>query len=70
VWYSLKSLEGFSAVAFGVSTDQPVPGDYDGDGRHDAAVFRAGIWHIWGSRDGFRSVQWGLPDDIPVSVRY
>ena len=70
VWYSLKTSEGFSAFPFGISSDQPVPGDYDGDGRHDIAVFRAGFWYINQSRDGLRSVQWGLPGDVPVTVRY
>jgi uncharacterized delta-60 repeat protein len=70
VWYMLKSQEGFSAIPFGIATDQPVPGDYDGDGRHDAAVFRDGFWHINQSRDGLKTIQWGLPGDIPISVRY
>jgi len=64
------TTEGFKAVQFGLSTDIPVPGDYDGDGRHDIAVFRQGIWYLLQSTEGFKAVQWGTSGDVPVSVRY
>jgi hypothetical protein len=70
IWYLLNSTEGFRAVQWGISSDEPVPGDYDGDGRHDIAVFRNGIWYLLQSRDGFRAVHWGMNGDVPVSVRY
>jgi hypothetical protein len=35
-----------SYVDFGTSTDVPVPGDYDGDGKYDQAVYRSGSWFI------------------------
>lgn len=39
----------------------PVPGDYDGDGRTDAAIFTPGdgVWHIVYSSGGTLTVQWG-----------
>jgi subtilisin family serine protease len=51
----------------------PPPGDYDGDGRTDVAVWRpsSGIWYILNSRDErVRAKQWGAPDDIPVPGDY
>lgn len=41
VWYYLKSSDGnFVATQWGISTDKPIPRDFDGDGRTDLAVFR------------------------------
>ena len=70
IWYQLLTTEGFRATQFGLSTDIPVPGDYDSDDRHNLAVFRSGIWYLLQSTEGFRAVQFGAASDIPVSVRY
>jgi hypothetical protein len=48
-----------------------VPGEYDGDGRTDHAVYRPanGTWYILNSSSNqttTASYQWGLSDDIPV----
>ncbi|HMS43940.1 MAG TPA: choice-of-anchor Q domain-containing protein, partial [Pyrinomonadaceae bacterium] len=45
---------GLSVQQFGLSTDISAPGDYDGDGQMDAAVYRPseGIWYIFGSTSG------------------
>lgn len=80
VWYSQGQEEnsGFSATKWGLSTDIVTPGDYDGDGQQDAAVWRPenGIWYILKSSNGLPLIiEWGkntaggLPD-IPVQADF
>jgi hypothetical protein len=42
-----------ATVTLGSGDEIPVPGDYDGDGRTDVAVYRpsTGLWTIIGSGD-------------------
>ncbi len=63
-WY----VRGRSGVAYGVSTDKPVPADYDGNDTTDIAVWRpsTGTWHIRGKT----SVRWGVAGDVPVPADY
>src|SRR5262249_20935209 len=53
----------------------PLPGDYDGDGRIDLAVFRPanGMWYILKSSGNYNEhtdVQLGLSGDVPVPGDY
>ncbi len=73
-WYILNSSSGGNAQQlFGLSTDVPVPGDYNGDGVSEIAVFRGseGRWYISnGSAQNFNVVQWGVNGDIPTPADY
>ena len=61
--------------SFGLPGDQPVIGDWTGDGRIRVGVFRNGAWYLdlngnrkWdGVAGGDGIFQFGLPGDIPVA---
>ena len=60
-WFTLNSKTStFSSVAFGLSTDVPVPGDYNADGTVDAADYT-----IW--RDSFGQTGVNLAADADNS---
>lgn len=69
-----------ATVSWGQNFDLPIPGDYDGDGKSDFAVFRPtntttplvnkGTWYITNSAGGGGEFDFGLHDDKPVPADY
>jgi hypothetical protein len=56
-------------MTWGSTSDVPIPGDYDGDGTTDLAVFRAsnGLWQILQSSTNTpMTLTWGTSTDIPM----
>ena len=78
VWYT-NSADGcaFVALKWGLGTDTIVPGDYDGDGETDAAVYRpeTGAWFIRRSSDAKAEIVTlgggdKITGDVPVPGDY
>jgi len=62
----------FYGFPFGNSTDVPAPGDYDGDGKADAAIFRpsTSTWFSSNSNGSTLIQQFGATGDMPVPNAY
>ena len=63
----------FRVLYWGTNGDQAVRGDFDGDGRQDAAIFRPSnaLWYVMQSSNGQPLYQsWGLATDKRVSADY
>ena len=72
-WYSTDGAGHSLTRPWGVSTDIPLVGDYDGDGKTDLAVWRPsnGTWYIIQSKTGQGVTKaWGESGDIPVPGDY
>jgi hypothetical protein len=75
VWYTLQfSNDNTTNQTFGLPTDQPVPGDYDGDGMMDYAVRRPGVTNLWvyqSSSDlAEHKAGFGIDTDLSVQADY
>lgn len=74
VWRIFQSTTNtLKETAFGSSVFNDIfaAGDYDGDGRFDIAVFRAGVWYIIESSTGnYRYEYFGQSGDIPAANDY
>lgn len=68
-WFIQKyPINNRDVYYFGRSGDLPVPGDYDGDGLTDVAVFRpeTGLWAV----RGVTRFYFGQSSDLPVPAAY
>ena len=69
----LVNLSGvYYGLSWGVTGDLPVVGDYDGDGKADASIFRPStkVWYLLRSTAGFTQTTWGNgtnPRPIPTA---
>jgi thermitase len=75
LWYATSSSGGGPfQIYFGATTDIPVPGDYNGDGKTDAVIYRpsTGLWY--GPQTGAAVIviqmNLGQPGDIPIPGDY
>jgi Beta-propeller repeat len=75
LWYAPGTAgTGPFQIYFGATSDVPVPGDYDGDGKTDAVIYRpsTGLWY--GPRTGAAQIViqmvLGEPGDIPIPGDY
>lgn len=79
-WWNLNSTTGVQTVTNwgNANTDFPAPGDYDGDGIADIAIYRAGAtvgaqseyWIIQSSNSAVRYFAWGLNGDQTIQRDY
>ncbi|HEY0547008.1 MAG TPA: FG-GAP-like repeat-containing protein [Pyrinomonadaceae bacterium] len=73
-WYILRSSDNSTQlIPFGRAGDVIVPGDYNGDGTTDVAVYQPST-HIWFTSldpsTNYGAVQWGSDGDIPAPGFY
>jgi hypothetical protein len=78
IWYLQRSRDGFQGTQWGVyqntvTNDKLVPADYDGDGKCDIAVWRAGAqaaFYILRSSNGtLQAISWGTTGDNPYMTQ-
>jgi hypothetical protein len=78
VWYICHAKNGFDCagvdgrnVQFGLPTDLPIEGDFNGDGKRDPAVFRpeSGMWFSL-INGQVESKQFGLSGDRPICLAH
>lgn len=77
VWYISLSGGGYKIEQFGLNNDWLVPGDYDGDGKWDIAVWRQGDFNNpqgwfyihYSQSNSIGQLPWGLWMDTPEKTQ-
>ena len=66
--FYLKNGTTTTTISYGVSTDLPVTGDWNGDGRTEVGVFRNST-HMFYLKNGTTTttISWGISTDTPVT---
>lgn len=70
-WYIIRSSDGILySRMWGMPGDQFVIADYNGNGRDEIAVFRAGSWYVLDESDAVQVHYWGQAGDFAVPRDY
>ncbi|MBK8810218.1 MAG: VCBS repeat-containing protein [Acidobacteria bacterium] len=71
VWWVLNGNQQTTSQQWGLPADKPVPGDYDGDGKTDFAIWRNGDWWIMRSSDSSSyMISLGGSGDAPAQADF
>ena len=69
--FYLKNGITSTAINWGASTDKPVTGNWNGDGRTEVGVFRNPT-HTFYLKNGTTTtaISWGVSTDLPVTGKW
>jgi len=59
-------LKDATDIVYGLSTDTPVIGDWNGDLKSEVGVFRGGVFYLRNTDGSTTTIVYGLPTDTPV----